>query len=243
MLESSQTLWRQSHTLCEQAKRIGAAVVGSSSLWGVSWLWVLVVDGALLHTLLVGSTTLYHTLATLGCFCASNPSPLPPGLSSETWVSAPSHPPSRPPDPALCPHTLVDTCPRLSKAARWHGPSVLVSLYSACCSLATAFFFSLWSSLSVPELISQLLKGVPGSRMRTAPLSQPPRETSPVLILSLFFFFFGLPSYMVIFLVVLTAWDLLEFNKYSMRIVPHVDVFWCICRKCVHALLFSHLDL
>ena len=38
------------------------------------WWW----NWALLHTLPVGSTTLlYHTLATLGCFCAPNPSPLP----------------------------------------------------------------------------------------------------------------------------------------------------------------------
>ena len=63
----------------------------------------------------------------------------------------------------------------------------------------------------------------------TSPLSQlPPRKTGPVLIL----FYFGLPSYMVIFLVVLTVWDLLSSVSVPWELSHLWMYFWCICRKC-----------
>ena len=80
---------------------------------------------------------------------------------------------------------------------------------------------SLWSSLSVPADLPAT-EGASQSE-GTFPLSQlPPRGTGAVLIT----FFFFLLSYPVIFLTALVVWDLLlEFSRYSVRTVPHVDIF------------------
>lgn len=59
----------------------------------------------------------------------------------------------------------------------------------------------------------------------TFPLSQlPPRGARPIPIP--LFSLFVLPSYMAIFLAPLIVWNFLPaFSRYSMRIVPHIDVF------------------
>ena len=70
-------------------------------------------------------------------------------------------------------------------------------------------------------------------------LSQlPPRDVGPALIPYLLVPFVLL-DYMRIFLTALVEWDLLEvFSGYSVRTVPHVDVFFTSPRH-----LLCHLDI
>lgn len=43
---------------------------------------------------------------------------------------------------------------------------------------------------------------------------------------------FILPGYMAVFLAVLVLWDILSaFSRYSVRVFPCVDVFWCTCGR------------
>ena len=59
------------------------------------------------------------------------------------------------------------------------------------------------------------------------PLSQLPLRAHPSS-----FFAFILPSYMAIFLAAVVVWGLLPaFSRYSVSILPHVDIFWCICGR------------
>ena len=150
-----------------------------------------------------------HTPDPLGCLRVAKPSPLP---ASVHWSQL-QHTPA-------CAHL------GLGSAAMWPGPSVLVSLYPVGPQASShTLLSSLWSSASVQ---ADLLAGEGGSQGEgTFPLSRlPPRGAGPLPIPPLLLFPFILPRYMGIFLAALVVWDLLQaFSRYSVRTVPHVDVF------------------
>ena len=69
-----------------------------------------------------------HTPAPSGCLCTTNPSPL---LGSVLWSWSFS---------TQLPSTPADLCLKLWSTGQWHGLSVLVSLFSACCMPAAVLF-------------------------------------------------------------------------------------------------------
>ena len=97
---------------------------------------------------------------------------------------------------------------------------------TGCCTL-------LWASeaLFLSWLISLLVRGLPS-------VKEPflfHRSHLGVQVASCFLFFlfsFVLPSYIEIFLALLGVWDLLlTLSRYSLRIVPHLDVFLMYLRE------------
>ena len=89
------------------------------SLWGCVGYGVLVVDlGSVAHT----PGREYHSpvphTGYLGLFLCIQPQSSPQVCPLKPEFQHPATPPSRPLTPALCPHILADTCPRLSNASR-----------------------------------------------------------------------------------------------------------------------------
>lgn len=89
------------------------------SLWGCVGYGVLVVDlGSVAHT----PGREYHSpvphTGYLGLFLCIQPQSSPQVCPLKPEFQHPATPASRPLTPALHPHTLADTCPRLIKAAR-----------------------------------------------------------------------------------------------------------------------------
>ena len=91
------------------------------------------------------------------------------------------------------------------------------------------FSLRLWSSF--PVLLVSTVRGLPRSHSLPFTLAPSlghrcwPASTS-------FFFFFILPGYVEIPLVLSGVWVLLPvFSRHPVRIAPFVDDFWCICGK------------
>lgn len=149
----------------------------------------------------------YHSLAPSGCLCAANLSPLPGFI---LWSLSFSSQPWR-----------VPAGLRIRLGTSWifcAGFSLFCQLQSGCYTLLQA------SEVSLLSLISELVKGLP--RVRELFLFHCSIPWARILSqFFLFLFFFVLPSYMEIFLVVLLAWDLPEFSRHSLRNVPQVHVF------------------
>ena len=133
------------------------------------------------------------------------------GLSAEAWVSAPSP----------CMHHQM----RVSSWGVQRGGQIVCAALSPFCLPQSGCCTLLWVSEApcLSQLISQQRKGVPRVREPfsfTAPSqghrSHPDSFSSP----------FFLPSYAVTFLAALIVWYLPPaFSRYSVRTVPHVDVF------------------
>ena len=119
VLESSQNLWRQTHTLCEQAKRMGLLWWAPPLPWGWVDCGVLVVDlGSVAHT----PSREYHSpvphTSYFGLFLCIQPQSSPQVCPLKPEFQHPATPHSTPLTPTLHPHTLTDTFLRLSNAAR-----------------------------------------------------------------------------------------------------------------------------
>ena len=112
--------------------------------------------------------------------------------------------------------------------SRWPRLFVLLSFCPACCKPAATFSSYFWGSLSLLNYPPAGEGGSCGEGIFSfIALSQECRScTHSFLSLSLFLSLsFILLSYMVLFLTALVLWDFLPvFSRYSVKIVPHVDV-------------------
>ena len=169
-------------------------------------------------------TPLVVTQTTLQALWAISMKPTPvlsPGLSDGAQVSAPSS------------HTLGNT-------VSWPGLSVLVSLCPTCCKPVAALSSEHLKLTICSAWLPSRWRGSPFLFHRSLPRAQVP---------SLFPFFplsFVLPSYVVNLLAALVVWNLLSaFSRYSVRIVPDVDLFlmYFVGGGKLHVFLFHHHDL
>ena len=156
----------------------------------------------------------HHTPAPSSCLLTANHSPLSRSVLQSLSFS--TQPPCAPADMHL----------RLRSAGLWHRQSVQAPL---CSVLPAANHLlnsspSLWSSLSISADLPAGEGASQGAGIFS--LSQlPPRVTGSIPIPPAFFSFV-LPNYVEIFPANLGVWDILPtFIKYSVRIVPHVEVF------------------
>ena len=103
-----------------------------------------------------------------------------------------------------------------------HGPSVLVSLSSACCKLAGALSSEPLNLPICPSWSPGWLRVFPGwGNISSFTASSQGCSSYPNS-----FFSFFLLGYVVIFLTVFIVWDVLsEFSRQSARTIPHVDIF------------------
>ena len=112
------------------------------------------------------------------------------------------------------------------------GLSPLCPPESGCCTLLQGS-----KAPALSWLVSLLVRGLPSVPKTFLCHSPLPGGQVPFWFLSLSFFsFFICPTQLCgDFLAFLEVWGLLPaFSKCSVRIVPHVDVFWCIYgRRCV----------
>ena len=140
-----------------------------------------------------------HTLAPLGCLWAANLSPLP---TSSHWSPSFS---------VLCLHIPADTC-QGGYSERWPGPSLLVSLCSACHSWLLHSPLSLGSSVFVWAHIPP----VEGSSQGEGPVSL--SQLSPRFHLNSFFIL--LLSYPVMW------WSFLQFWSHEVFCQHSVGILW-----------------
>ena len=135
------------------------------------------------------------------------------GLSAEARASASgtSHP---------C-NTYCSRCTSPAKKCRDVAQTLCAGL-SLVCLLQVGCHILLLASEApfLTCLVSLPMQGLPRVRKPFHFSYLPPRDTG--LIPPPPFIF---PGYMVIFLAILVLWDLPESSTYSVRIVPHVDVF------------------
>lgn len=114
------------------------------------------------------------------------------------------------------------------------------------------FFLHSPLPLKLPSVLADLLTGEGASQdVRTFPLLQSPSRNAGSVPLTPFFFFFFLfckfilLSYMEIFIVLLgVRYFLTAFSWYSVRTVPHIDIFYDVFvgGGKIHVFLFCHLD-
>lgn len=163
----------------------------------------------------------HYILAISGFFLKANPNTLPgSGFQSLNLGTL------------FLPTSLVQ-CPWLG-CAWWHQQTLqsFPSLSSANWLLPIPL--RLWNSPSVLAGLSA--SEWPSQCAETCPLSQLlPRVLvlSWLLSLSLFFSFFFCPSqlYGDFFVALWEVWDLTAFCRYSVRIIPHEDIFWHACQR------------
>ena len=125
------------------------------------------------------------------------------------------------------PLTPANVCLRLGRQGQWHDQ--LSTLCSACHKPITALSSEPLKPLFYPDWSPCQWRGFRGSRDISA--FSVPSQGHRSYLTSSFFPFFPTQS-CGIFLVLSGIWGLLlVFCRCSVRIVPFLDYFWCICRR------------
>lgn len=150
-----------------------------------------------------------------------------PQYSPRIWFPKPE---PRHPVPAhlTCPVSLAGVCMMAPTDLAVFPQFVFCKLVAA--NSSEALKFPLCPSWSLCQWVA-----FPVCRNLSS-FTAPSQGASPVLTpfsLSLFFSFFFCPSHICgdFFVALWEVWDLTAFCRYSVRIIPHEDIFWHVCQR------------